>query len=111
MGDNYINQFGSEKDRPRYEDSKLVKVPLVMGIICFAIYAVYLWSAFFSRSAVMALVVFVPILSIIGLVISIITRSARDYTKVWIAGLICCALSIVFFLFIYVGSWFAIAQR
>ena len=111
MRDDYIDQFGGNKPDKSYEDSKLVKVPLVIGIICFVIFAVYLWSAFHSRSAVMALVIFVPFLSIIGLVISFITRNARYYTNVWIKGLICCLLSLVLVFLIYVASWFALAQR
>ena len=111
MRDDYIDQYGGNRQDKSYEDSKLVKAPLVMGIICFVIYAVYLWTAFHSRSAVMALVIFVPLLSIIGLVISFITRNARYYTNVWIKGLICCLLSLGLFFLIYVASWFALAQR
>lgn len=110
MQGDYIDQFGGNKPDKSYEDSKLVKAPLVMGIICFVIFAVYLWSAFHSRSAVMALVIFVPPISINGLVISFITRNARYYTNVWIKGLICCLLNLGLFFLLYLGTMVALVQ-
>jgi len=113
MKDDYIDQFGGNGKDTGIEDSKLIKVPLVLGVICFVCFAVYLWSAFHSRSAVMALVYFVPLLSIIGLVISFVTRRARDYyySKIWTMGLVSCALSFVLFFLLYLGTMAVLAQR
>ena len=112
MNDSYIDQFGGNKKDRSIDDSKLIKVPLVLGVVCFVFFAVYLWSAFHGRSAVMALVIFVPLLSIIGLVISIITRRSRDnYYKIWIMGLFSCLLCLVMFFLLYLGTMVALAQR
>ena len=112
MNDDYINQFGSNRNNSNLEDSKLCYVPLVMGVICIVIFAICLLSAFNGNGAAMALVVFVPILSIIGLIFSIITRSIRDYRyKLWFFGLISCALSLFLSILLYFASWFALAQH
>lgn len=112
MGNDYIDKFGGDRKYVSPEDSKRIYVPIAMGAICVVIYAVYLWSAFNSRSAVMALLFFVPILSIIGMVFSFITRSIRDTRfKLWFLGLISCALSFVLFILLYFASWVVLAQR
>lgn len=109
--DNYIDQFGGKNDNSSSGHTTLCFVPATMGIICILIYAVYLWSALTSRSAAMALVVFVPILSIIGLIFSFVTRNDRsEYEKIWLFGLSSCGISFIFFILIYFGSWFALAQ-
>ena len=112
MDDDYINQFGSNRNNSNLEDSKLCYVPLAMGVICIFIFSICLLSAFNGNGAVMALVVFVPILSITGLIFSIITRSIRDYRyKLWLFGLISCALSLFLSILLYFASWFALAQH
>ncbi|MBE7069533.1 MAG: hypothetical protein E7386_03415 [Ruminococcaceae bacterium] len=58
MGNDYIDKFGGDRKYVSPEDSKRIYVPIAMGAICVVIYAVYLWSAFNSRSAVMALLFF-----------------------------------------------------
>lgn len=112
MNDDYINQFGDNRKHTNLEDSKRCYVPLVMGVICIVIFAIYLLSALNGGGAAMALVVFVPILSIIGVIFSIITRSIRDYRfKLWFFGLISCALSLFLSILLYFASWFVLAQH
>ena len=112
MEDNYIDHFGGKEKNTNSENSKLYVVPLVMGILSFVCFAVYLWSAFHSRSAVMSIICLVPLFSIIGLIFSSVTRSARyEHFKIWFWGLISCVLGIAFQMFIFLGTMMAIAQK
>ena len=111
MGDDYINQYGGKKDYSGSGHPMLCFVPATMGILSIFIYVVYLCSAFNGRSAAMALIVFVPILSIIGMIFSFVTRYDRnEYNALWLFGTISCVLSFVLSVFLYFGSWVALAQ-
>ena len=112
MNDNYIDQFGNSKESGRSRDSNSYRVHLVMAILSFACFAVYLLSAFGTRSVIMCVVYFVPIFSIIGLIFSFTTRDSRDYHHaIWLAGLIGCALSLVLMVLLYFGTMMALAQH
>lgn len=111
MNDNYIDQFGERKDYKSSGDSKHYFVPLNMGILSFVLFVIYLCSAFGSRSVLMCVVYFVPILSIIGLVFSYITRDARrEYNLIWLSGLISCLVGLIVFFFLFIGTMAALAQ-
>jgi hypothetical protein len=111
MNDNYIDQFGSNKDYSRPKDSNSYYVPLVMAVISFICFVVYLLSAFSFRSVIMCVIDFVPIFSIIGLVFSFTTRDSRyDHYKIWLAGLVGCALSLFLMIIIFFGTMAALAQ-
>ena len=112
MNDNYIDQFGNNRDSGRTKDSNSYRVPLVMAILSFVCFAVYLLNAFGTRSVIMFVVYFVPVLSIIGLIFSFTTRNSRDYHHaIWLAGSIGCALSLVLMVLLYFGTMMALAQH
>lgn len=111
MNDNYIDQFGSNKKYSSPRDSNSWYVPLAMTVLSFICFAVYLLSAFGSRSVVMCVIYFVPIFSIIGLVFSFTTRDSRyDHPKIWLAGLIGCALCMFLMVLFFFGTMAALAQ-
>ena len=111
MNDNYIDQFGSNKDYSRPKNSNSYYVPLAMAISSFICFVVYLLSAFGRRSVIMCVICLVPIFSIIGLVFSFTTRDSRyDHYKIWLVGLIGCALSLFLMVLFFFGSMAAIAQ-
>ena len=112
MDDKYLDQFGRDEKYVSRDNSKRHFVPLVMGIINVVIFVVYLSSAFGDRGLAMCFIYFVPFLSIIGLIFSVVTRRSRDeYFTIWICGLILCALSLVIYFFVFVGTMFALAQH
>ena len=111
MNDNYIDQFGNNKEKRSSRDSNSYYTPLVMAILSFFCFVVYLLSAFGSRSVIMCVIDFVPIFSVIGLVFSFTTRDSRyDHYKIWLAGLIGCALSLFLMVIIFFGTMVALAQ-
>ena len=66
---------------------------------------------FGSRSIIMCVIDLVPLFSIIGLVFSFTTRDSRyDHYKIWLAGLIGCALSLFLVVLIFFGGMVALAQ-
>lgn len=112
MDDDYLNKFGKDEKYVSRDNSKRCFVPLVIGIINVVIFIVYLGSAFGSRGLAMCFIYFVPILSIIGLIFSIITRRDRDeYPGIWRGGLALCSLSLLVYFFIFIGTMFALAQH
>jgi len=66
MNDNYIDQFGSNRNHTSSGESNSHYVPIVMTILSFTCFLIYLLSALGSRSVIMCVVYFVPIFSIIG---------------------------------------------
>lgn len=111
MNDNYIDQFGSNKNYSSPKKSDSYYIPLAMTILSFICFVVYLLSAFGSRSVVMCVICFVPIFSIIGLVFSFTTRDSRyEHPKIWLAGLIGCALCMFLMVLFFFGSMAALAQ-
>jgi hypothetical protein len=111
MNDNYIDQFGSNRNYTSSGESNSYYVPIVMTILSFTCFLIYLLSALGSRSVIMCVVFFVPIFSIIGLVFSFITRDSRyDHHKIWVAGLIGCALSLFLMVLLFFGTMAALAQ-
>lgn len=111
MNENYIDQFGGKNNYSSSGHTRLCFVPPTMGIFCILIYVVYFFSALNGRSAAMALIVFVPILSIIGMIFSFVTRNDRsEFETLWLFGTISCVLSFVLSVFLYFGSWVALAQ-
>ena len=112
MGEDYIDRFGGKKDYSGSDYSIRRYIPLTMGIISFIIFAVYLFSALNGRGAIMSIIIFVPFFSIIGLILSFITRKTKDnYYRLWLFGVISCALSFILFNLIYFATWMALAQR
>ena len=112
MNDNYIDQFGSNRNHTSSGEYYSYYLPIVMTILSFICFLIYLLSALGSRSVIMCVVFFVPIFSIIGLVFSFTTRDSRDYHHaIWLAGLIGCALSLVLMVLLYFGTMMALAQH
>lgn len=112
MSDNYIDQFGSNRDFSSPRESNSYYVPLVMTILSVICFVIYLLSAFGSISMIMCVIYFVPIFSIIGLVFSFTTRDSRyNHHNIWLAGLIGCALSLFLTFLIFFGTMLALAQH
>ena len=75
---------------------KLMMLPLILGISSFCIFALYFYSANHAPYTYINIILVGPILSFIGVIISIITRRSRKlYPTLWTSGLIVCLFSFV----------------
>ena len=74
---------------------KLMVLPLILGISSFFTFALYLYNA--NNPPYYIDIIFVgPILSLIGVIISIITRKSRKlYLTLWASGLVICLLGFI----------------
>lgn len=75
---------------------KLVAAPLILGIMSFLSFAVYLYSANTAPYSYIGVIYAGPVLSLIGVIISIITRKSRKtYPILWSSGLVLCLFGFV----------------
>ena len=76
-------------------NKKLVVLPLILGISSFCTFALYFYSANHAPYTYTDIILVGPILSFIGVIVSIITRSRKLYPTLWTSGLIVCLFSLV----------------
>ena len=80
---------------------KLMALPLILGISSFFTSALYLYSANHAPYTYIDIILVGPILSFIGVIISIITRKIRkQYPTLWPGGLVICLLGLILFILI-----------
>ena len=78
-------------------NKKLMVLPLILGISSFCTFALYFYSANHAPYTYTDIILVGPILSFIGVIVSIITRRSRKLypTLLWTSGLIVCLFSLV----------------
>ena len=75
---------------------KLMMLPLILGISSFCIFALYFYSANHAPYTYTNIILVGPILSFIGVIVSIITRKSRKLCPtLWMSGFIVCLFSLV----------------
>ena len=75
---------------------KLMALPLILGISSFCTFALYYYSANHAPYTYIDIIRVGPILSFIGVIVSIITRRSRKlYPTLWTSGLVVCLFSLV----------------
>lgn len=92
---------------------KLIALPLILGITSFLTFAFYYYSANHAPYTYIDIILVGPVLSFIGMIISIITRKSRKmYPTLWtcrlitcLFGFIICALIIVLLIMIMVAAF------
>lgn len=92
---------------------KLIALPLILGITSFLTFAFYYYSVNHAPYTYIDIILVGPVLSFIGMIISIITRKSRKmYPTLWTCGLITClfgfiicALIIVLLIMIMVAAF------
>ena len=75
---------------------KLMLLPLILGISSFFTFALYYYSANHAPYAYTDIIIVGPILSFIGVIISIVTRKSRKlYPTLWTSGLVICLFGFI----------------
>ena len=75
---------------------KLTLLPLILGISSFFTFALYYYSANHAPYAYTDIIIVGPILSFIGVIISIVTRKSRKlYPTLWTSGLVICLFGFI----------------
>jgi hypothetical protein len=70
---------------------KLIALPLILGIVSFFTFAVYFYSANHAPYQYIDIILVGPVLSVVGVIISILTRKSRkEYPGLWMGGLLAC---------------------
>lgn len=92
-------------------DEKIVKlivcIPLVFGIVSVILHGIYLLDSYFWDSNLRLAFFVIPIISIFGLFVSLITRkSIHEHKVIWIAGFVSCLLCFLGFLVIEAITWY-----
>jgi len=83
------------KDK-RQASKKLMVLPLILGISSFCTFAVYYYSANHALYSYIDIICVGPILSFIGVIISIVTRKSRKlYPTLWTSGLVICLFGFI----------------
>lgn len=83
------------KDR-KPASKKLILLPLILGISSFFTFALYYYSANHAPYAYIDIIIVGPILSFIGVIISIVMRKSRKlYPTLWTSGLVICLLGFI----------------
>jgi hypothetical protein len=68
-----------------------IALPLILGIASFAAFAVYYYSANHAPYQYTDVIIAGPVLSFVGVVISVITRKSRTQSPtLWFSGLFIC---------------------
>lgn len=81
----------------------LIAAPLILGISSFLTFAVYFYSANHAPYTYIDIIVAGPILSFIGVTISIFTRRSRKtYPILWMCGLMTCLFGFIACVLIFV---------
>lgn len=104
------------KDR-KPASKKLMVLPLILGITSFFTFALYYYSANHAPYTYIDVIIVGPVLSFIGVIISIFTRRSRKmYPTLWTSGLMVClfgfiicvliiVLMIIVMIAAYNGTW------
>jgi ABC-type transport system involved in multi-copper enzyme maturation permease subunit len=80
------------KDR-NVSGKTLVALPLILGIASFFTFVIYYYSANHAPYKYTDIILFGPVFSSVGIIISIITRKSRkQYPALWLSGLLICLL-------------------
>ena len=75
---------------------KMIVLPLIMGISSFFTFTLYFYSANHAPYTYTDIILVGPILSFIGVIISIITRKSRKlYPTLWTSGLVICLFGFI----------------
>lgn len=83
------------KDRTS-ASKKLIALPFILGIASFFTFALYYYSANHAPYTYIDIIVVGPVLSFIGVIISIITRKSRKmYPTLWTCGLVICLFGFI----------------
>lgn len=83
------------KDR-KAANKILIAAPLILGISSFLAFALYFYSANHAPYTYTSIIFAGPILSFIGVIISILTRrSIKTYPTLWICGFISCLFGFI----------------
>ena len=83
------------KDRTK-ASKKLIALPLILGIASLLTFALYFYSANHAPYSYIDIILVGPVLSFIGVIISIITRRSRKiHPTLWICGLITCLFGFI----------------
>lgn len=74
----------------------LIAVPFILGIASFLTFALYFYSANHAPYTYIDIILAGPVLSFIGVIISIITRRSRKtHPTLWTCGLITCIFGFI----------------
>ena len=74
----------------------LIALPLILGIASLFTFALYYYSANHAPYTYIDIIVLGPVLSFIGMIISIITRKSRKmHPALWTCGLIACLFGFI----------------
>lgn len=85
---------------PKPASRTLVAVPTLLGILSVLSFLIYLYSANHSPYRYIGIIHAGPILSLLGVVLSILTRKSRTaYPLLWTSGLVLCSLGLVICVF------------
>ena len=84
-------------------NKKIMVLPLILGISSFFSFALYLYSANHAPYTYIGIILVGPILSFIGVIISIFTRKSRkQHPALWTSGLVICLLGFLLCILILV---------
>lgn len=84
-------------------DKILIAVSLLLGLSSFLTFALYFYSANYGTYTYTNIIVAGPILSFIGMIISILTRRSRKkHSMLWMCGFITCLFGFIVCVFIIV---------
>ena len=82
---------------------KIMVLPLILGISSFFTFALYLYSSNHAPYTYINIILLGPILSFIGVIISIFTRKSRkQHPTLWTSGLVSCLLGFLLCILIFV---------
>lgn len=72
-------------------DKIWISVPLILGILSFAAFGLYFYSANHAPYTFIDVILAGPVLSTVGVILSILMRKGREqYPTLWICGLFSC---------------------
>lgn len=85
---------------PKSTSRILVAVPTLLGFLSILSFLIYFYSANHSPYSYIGIIHAGPILSLLGVVLSILTRKSRTtYPMLWTSGLILCSFGLVLCVF------------
>jgi peptidoglycan/LPS O-acetylase OafA/YrhL len=74
----------------------LIALPLILGVASFVSFAIYFYSANHAPYKYIDIILVGPVLSFVGMIISIMTRKSRkQYPTLWISGLLACLFGFI----------------
>ena len=83
------------------ENRLIMTTPLILGIASFIVFGIYFWSCNHAPYNYTEIIFAGPVLSLIGVIISIITcRSRKEYPMLWGCGVFSCLIGFVICVFV-----------